>query len=130
VSQQLFLPGTEVIARGLKWEVVEALPMGEQTRVRLRGTGRFGGFEVDVLTPFEPIEPLIHDLDPEHAGQLPNWIVYHQAFLLEQALGRTSVVQPGRLRIEPSTGSARSRAQMTRPACLADDVGLGKTEAG
>ncbi len=34
-----FLPGTEVIARSLKWEVVETLPMSEQIRVRLRGAG-------------------------------------------------------------------------------------------
>jgi superfamily II DNA or RNA helicase len=135
MTSQLYLPGTEVIARGLKWEVVEAQPMGEHTRVRLRGTGRFGGFEVDVLTPFEPIEPLIHDLDPEHAGQLPNWIVYHQAFLLEQALGPDAflAVQPGRLRIEPYQLVPLARAlRMTRPRLLlADDVGLGKTvEAG
>ena len=71
MSNDLFLPGTEVVARGLKWEVVEAQPMGEQTRVRLRGTGRFGGFEVDVLTPFEPIEPLIHDLDPNSPANYP-----------------------------------------------------------
>jgi superfamily II DNA or RNA helicase len=135
MSNDLFLPGTEVIARGLKWEVIEAQPMGEQARVRLRGTGRFGGFEVDVLTPFEPIEPLVHDLDPEHAGQLPNWIVYHQAFLLEQALGPDAflVVQPGRLRIEPYQLVPLARSlRMTRPRLLlADDVGLGKTvEAG
>jgi ERCC4-related helicase len=130
-----FLPGTEVIARGLKWEVVEVLPMGEQTRVRLRGTGSFAGFEVDVLTPFELIEPLVHDLDPGHAGQLSNWIVYHQAFLLEQALGPDAflAVQPGRLRIEPYQLVPLARAlRMTRPRLLlADDVGLGKTvEAG
>ena len=103
--------------------------------MRLRGTGRFGGFEVDVLTPFESIEPLIHDLDPEHAGQLPNWIVYHQAFLLEQALGPEAFLatQPGRLRIEPYQLVPLARAlRMTRPRLLlADDVGLGKTvEAG
>ena len=135
MSSDPILPGTEVVARGLKWEVVEAQPMGEQTRVRLRGTGRFDGFEVDVLTPFESIEPLIHDLDPEHAGQLPNWIVYHQAFLLEQALGPDAflAVQPGRLRIEPYQLVPLARAlRMTRPRLLlADDVGLGKTvEAG
>lgn len=135
MTSQLYLPGTEVIARGLKWEVVEAQPMGEQTRVRLRGTGPFAGFELDILTPFEPIEPLIHDLDPEHAGQLPNWIVYHQAFLLEQALGPDAflAVQPGRLRIEPYQLVPLARVlRMTRPRLLlADDVGLGKTvEAG
>lgn len=129
------LPGTEVIARGLQWEVVETQPLGQETRVRLRGMGVFAGFEVDVLTPFEAIEPVAHDLDPVRAGMLPNWIVYHQAFLLEQALGPDAflAVQPGRLRIEPYQLVPLARAlRMSRPRLLlADDVGLGKTiEAG
>ncbi len=129
------LPGTEVIARGLRWEVVETQPLGEQIRVRLRGTGEFSGFEMDILTPFETLESVTHEIDPIRAGSLPNWIVYHQAFLLEQALGPDAflVVQPGRLRIEPYQLVPLSRAlRMTRPRLLlADDVGLGKTiEAG
>lgn len=130
-----FLPGTEVIARGLRWEVVESQPLGEHTRVRLRGLGVFAGFEIDVLTPFEPIDPVQHDLDPSRADTLSNWIVYHQAFLLEQALGPDAfiAVQPGRLRIEPYQLVPLARAlRMSRPRLLlADDVGLGKTvEAG
>ena len=43
---QSFLPGTEVEFRGLRWEVVSATPMGEQTLLRVRGTGgAFGGSE-------------------------------------------------------------------------------------
>ncbi len=49
MTESSFLPGTEVIARGLKWGVVETLPMGEQTRVRLRGAGRFGVFKVTCI---------------------------------------------------------------------------------
>jgi ERCC4-related helicase len=130
-----YLPGTEIIARGLKWEIVESQPLGENTRVRLRGMGAFSGFELDVLTPFEPLTPVVHELDPTHADTLPNWIVYHQAFLLEQALGPDAflAVQPGRLRIEPYQLVPLARAlRMSRPRLLlADDVGLGKTvEAG
>jgi hypothetical protein len=33
-----FLPGTIVELRGLRWEVIEAAPMGDQTLLRLRGT--------------------------------------------------------------------------------------------
>ena len=129
------ISGTEVVARGLRWEVVESQPEGAQTRLRLRGTGSFAGFEIDVLTPFEPVEPITHEFNPEKAGSLPNWIVYHQAFLLEQALGPDAflAVQPGRLRIEPYQLVPLARAlRLSRPRLLiADDVGLGKTiEAG
>lgn len=131
----VLIPGTEVLARGLQWEVIESQPEGVQTRLRLRGTGVFTGFEVDILTPFEPIELISHDFNPEQAGTLPNWLVYHQAFLLEQALGSDAflVTQPGRLRIEPYQLVPLSRAlRLSRPRLLiADDVGLGKTiEAG
>jgi len=71
-----------VIARGLQWEVVESQPLGNETCVRLRGMGVFAGFEVDVLTPFEAIEPVARDLDPARAGTLPNWIVYHVCYWL------------------------------------------------
>ena len=135
MADQVF-PGTEVELRGLRWEVVDATPMGDQTLLRLRGTGgAFAGSEVDILTPFEEVRPIAHEIDPTRATQLPNWLVYHQAFLLEQALGSAALVavQPGRLRIEPYQLVPVARClRMTRPRLLlADDVGLGKTiEAG
>lgn len=130
-----FLPGTEVITRGLPWEVIESQLEGEQTRVRLRGTGGMAGFEIDVLYPFEKIEPISREFSPAHADKLSNWLVYHQAFLLEQMLGTDAflAVQPGRLRIEPYQLVPLARAlRLSRPRLLiADDVGLGKTiEAG
>jgi ERCC4-related helicase len=129
------LPGTEVLVRNLPWEVVESQAEGNQTRVRLRGTGGMAGFEFDILSPFEKIEPISRDFDPVHADKLPNWLVYHQAFLLEQSLGPDAflAVQPGRLRIEPYQLVPLARAlRLSRPRLLiADDVGLGKTiEAG
>lgn len=130
-----FLPGTEVITRGLPWEVIESQLEGEQTRVRLRGTGGMAGFEIDVLYPFEKIELISREFDPTKADKLSNWLVYHQAFLLEQMLGTDAflAVQPGRLRIEPYQLVPLARAlRLSRPRLLiADDVGLGKTiEAG
>lgn len=130
------LPGTEVIARGLRWEVIESQPMGNQTRIRLRGlSGVFAGRKFDLLSPFEQVQSVSKELNPEKAAPLPNWLVYHQAFLLEQALGSGAflAVQPGRLRIEPYQLVPLVRALgMSRPRLLlADDVGLGKTiEAG
>ena len=130
------LPGTEVEFRGLRWEVVTAAPMGKENLLRLRGLGgAFGGSEVDVLTPFEDVRPVVHRIDPTRPTLLPNWLVFHQAFLLEQALGPNALaaVTPGRLRIEPYQLVPVARClRMTRPRLLlADDVGLGKTiEAG
>lgn len=58
-------------------------------------------------------------------------MVYHQAFILEQALGPDALlaVQPGRLRMEPYQLVPVLRAiQMSRVRLLlADGVGLGKT---
>lgn len=131
-----YLPGTEVIARGLRWEVVDGQPMGDHLRLRLRGLGGLlAGSEIDVLTPFETVEVIQREFNPAKAGPLPNWLIYHQAFLLEQALGPDAIlaVQPGRLRIEPYQLVPLARAlRMNRPRLLiADDVGLGKTiEAG
>jgi len=127
-----FLPGTEVIARGLRWEIVDIQPLGEQTLCRLRGLeGVIRGKEIDLLTPLEEVTPLEVNINPEKAGPLKNWLVYHQAYLLEQDLGSSALVsiQPGRLQIEPYQIVPLMRAlKMTRPRLLlCDDVGLGKT---
>ena len=127
-----FLPGTEVQARGLRWEIVFSQSLGPQTLYRLRGLhGAFKGEEVELLEPFEAIQPTYRALDPEHAGPIRNWLLYHQAFLLEQALGPNALlaVQPGRLRLEPYQLVPVLRAiRMSRVRLLlADSVGLGKT---
>ena len=131
-----FLPGTQVTARGLLWEIVHVEPAGEQTRFRLRcAQGDLRGREFDFLHPFEEIRPVSRDLEPAKAGRLRPWLLYHQAFLLEQELGPTALqaVQPGRLEIAPYQLVPVMRAlRMSRPRLLlADGVGLGKTvEAG
>ena len=126
------LPGTEVESRGLRWEVVFSERLGPQTLYRLRGLeGAVIGEEIDLLHPFEPLERIAHDFQPDKAAPLRNWLVYHQAFLLEQALGADALlaVQPGRLRLEPYQLVPVLRAiRMSRPRLLlADGVGLGKT---
>ncbi len=126
------LPGTVVSARGLRWEVVTSQNLGPQTLLRLRGTeNAVLGQELDILCPFEPVELVRHELRPDCAGPIDNWLVYHQAFLLEQALGPSALlaVQPGRLRIEPYQLVPVLRAiRMSRARLLlADGVGLGKT---
>jgi hypothetical protein len=126
------LPGTEVHARGLRWEVVSSESLGPQTLFRLRGLeNAVLGQELDILHPFEAIQPVIHELRPERAAPLTNWLVYHQAFLLEQALGPHALlaVQPGRLRIEPYQLVPVLRAIRMRRVrlFLCDGVGLGKT---
>ena len=131
-----YLPGTEVEARGLRWEVVSTQQLGQQTLYRLRGLeGAVRGQELDLLSPFEQVAALQAELNPEQATTLRNWLVYHQAFLLEQALGPHTLlaVQPGRLYIEPYQLVPVMRAlTMSRVRLLlADGVGLGKTiEAG
>jgi len=127
-----FLPGTEVHARGLRWVVVHTEDMGQQTLLRLRGTeGAILGVEFDLLHPFERVEPVVAELRPERASPKPNWVVYHQAFLLDQALAGDGLVaaQPGRLRLEPYQLVPVLRAiRMSRVRLLlADGVGLGKT---
>ena len=130
------LPGTQVQARGLAWEVVHSEPAGGEHRYRLRCTdGDFRGMELDLLYPFEEITPIVTELDPKRAGRLAQWRLYHEAFLLEQALGPSALlaVQPGRLDIAPYQLVPVMRAiRMSRPRLLlADGVGLGKTvEAG
>lgn len=126
------LPGTEVRARGLRWEVIQTDQLGTQTMYRLRALeGPLQGRELDLLAPFEPIEPIAHDLRLDRAAPLRNWLVYHQSFLLEQALGPNALlaVQPGRLRVEPYQLVPVLRAiRMSRVRLLlADGVGLGKT---
>ena len=79
------LPGTEVEARGLRWEVVSTENLGQETLFRLRGLeNAVLGLELDILSPFEKIKPVQRELRPENAAPLINWLVYHQAFLLEQ----------------------------------------------
>ena len=119
-------------ARGLRWTVVLTESLGPQTLFRLRGLeGAVHGTDLDILHPFEPVEPMVHDLCPDRAAPLTNWLVYHQAFLLEQALGPDAMlaVQPGRLRLEPYQLVPVLRAiRMSRVRLLlADGVGLGKT---
>lgn len=132
-----FLPGSEVTFRGLRWEVVYSQPGGPDLELyRLRCLdGGLRGAEMDVVHPFEAIEPVATEMDPARPGRLDTWRVYHQAFLLEQALGPDTLVavQPGRLRIAPYQLVPVMRAlRMSRVRLmLADGVGLGKTvEAG
>ncbi len=127
-----FLPGTQVIARGTPWEVVHVDSAGDQTLVRLRGLVEgLRGREVDLLYPFEGIEPIVRAFDPAKAGRLDVWRLYHQAFLLDQDLGASAFMatQPGRLDIAPYQLVPVMRAlRMSRPRLmLADGVGLGKT---
>ncbi len=126
------LPGTQVAARGLRWEVVFSHAAGEQTLYRLRSLeGGLQGQELDLLSPLEGIEPIRRDFDPARGAPLRHWLVYHQAFLLEQNLGSDALLsaQPGRLRIEPYQLVPVLRAlRMGRVRLLlADGVGLGKT---
>jgi ERCC4-related helicase len=136
IASSGFLPGSTVRARGLTWEVVHSEPAGEQLRYRLRcSQGDLRGHEIDLLAPFEAIELVVTDLNPKRAGRLKEWLLFHQAFLLEQALGPSALlaVQPGRLTIAPYQLVPVMRAlSMSRPRLLlADGVGLGKTiEAG
>jgi hypothetical protein len=128
----MLLPGTEVQARGLRWQIVSSDNLGQQTLYRLRGLeGAVQGQEVDLLHPFEAIAPVTQELQPHRAAPLSNWLVYHQAFLLEQVLGPDAMLalQPGRLRLEPYQLVPVLRAiRMSRVRLmLADGVGLGKT---
>ncbi len=44
------IPGMEVIARNLRWEIIHGEEMGEQTRFRLRGIENATlGYEIDLL---------------------------------------------------------------------------------
>ncbi len=126
------LPGTEVEARGLRWELVDAQPAGAQQRFRLRCLeGPLRGEEMDFLVPLEKVDPIAKELDPTKAAGLAHWALYHQAFLLEQALGPKALLaaQPGRLSIASYQLVPVMRAlRMSRVRLmLADGVGLGKT---
>ncbi|OQZ05735.1 MAG: hypothetical protein B6D36_08635 [Planctomycetes bacterium UTPLA1] len=131
VSSEL-IPGTEVEARGLRWQLVRVEEQVGSRVCRLRGVGGVAaGEEIDVLLGLENVQPIRHDVDPVRAGRLREWLLYHQAFLLEQALGPHALLaaQPGRLEIQHYQlvpvirALAMSRVRML----LADGVGLGKT---
>jgi ERCC4-related helicase len=93
--------------------------------------GISAGDEIDVLVGLESIQPIQHDIAPERAGRLREWLLYHQAFLLEQALGPRAILasQPGRLEIQPYqlVPVVRALAMSRVRLLLADGVGLGKT---
>ena len=73
--------------------------------------------EVDLFHPFEAIQPITTDFDPRLAGRLRQWQLFHDAFLLEQALGPSALlaVQPGRLDIAPLDYAAGSVSGPTSP---------------
>lgn len=72
-----FLPGTEVLARGLRWEVVFSENLRGETLYRLRGLdGAVEGKEFDLLFPFEKLQPIYRDLRPQCAVPLRNWLVF------------------------------------------------------
>lgn len=97
------LPGTEVHARGLRWEIVFSQQLGPQTLFRLRGLeGAALGRELDLLHPFEPVEPVIRELRPEQAAPLRNWLICYCACAL-----------PGKIR----------RAGGDRAGCVPEEVG-------
>jgi superfamily II DNA or RNA helicase len=130
------MPGTEVEARGLRWQVVHVDDHTGSGICRLRGLGGIAsGEEIDVLLALEDVTPIRHEFDPSRAGRLREWLLYHQAFLLEQALGPHALLaaQPGRLEIQPYqlVPVIRALAMSRVRLMLADGVGLGKTiEAG
>ena len=72
------LPGTEVNARALRWELVYTQNLGGQTLHRLRGVeGCFAGKEIDLLEPFEEIVPIARDLRPEQHPARVEWRGHH-----------------------------------------------------
>ncbi len=131
-----FAVGDQVSARGLTWDVIEVVPLGAQTRLRLRcAAGDLGGLEWDILHPVETVVPVRTELRPDEPGRLSAWRLYHQACLLDQVLGPGDqpVAEPGRVQIEPYQLVPLMRVlELPRPRLLlADGVGLGKTvEAG
>jgi hypothetical protein len=85
------------------------------------------GKELDLLYPFEVVEPVMHELRPDRAAPLRNWLVYHQAFLRASTWSpRALAVQPGRLRIGPTSSSPSWGFHEPRPAPPGNGVGLEK----
>ncbi|RMH31084.1 MAG: DEAD/DEAH box helicase [Planctomycetota bacterium] len=132
MNTDLLIPGTEVTLRGMRWQVVRTEDYESGRRLRLRGLGAAVlGEEIDILPEIENVTAIRHDVDPERAGRLRDWLLYHQAFVLEQSLGPNALlaVQPGRLELQPYQLVPVVRAiEMSRVRLLlADGVGLGKT---
>lgn len=126
------IPGTEVEARGLRWQVVRIEEQAGSRVCRLRGLGGIAaGNEIELLLGLEPVAAIRHEVDPAKAGRLREWLLYHQAFLLEQALGPRALLaaQPGRLEIQSYqlVPVVRALAMSRVRLLLADGVGLGKT---
>lgn len=126
------MPGMEVEARGLHWQVVGVSEHGGSRLCQLRGLGgALLGHVVEIVLGVEPVRPLRREINPVRAGRLREWLPYHQAFLLEQALGPNALLaaQPGRLKIEPYqlVPVVRALALSRVRLLLADGVGLGKT---
>jgi len=68
-ATQELLPGTEVHARGLRWEIVFSQKLGMQTLFCLRGLeGAVKGQELDFLHPFKPLHHR-HRLEGQSHGR-------------------------------------------------------------
>jgi len=93
--------------------------------------GVFSGFEWTCSLLSSRLRPVLHDVDPLHADTLPNWIVYHQAFLLGTGVRFRCVSRRAAWALADRTvsaGAAIARlAHEPSRLLLADDVGLGKT---
>ena len=82
------MSGSRVSAHGLAWDVMEVVPLGAQTLLRLRcADGDMSGLEWDLLHPAEHVEIMRAEFRPEAPGSLAGWRLHHQACLLEQVLG-------------------------------------------
>src|SRR4249919_1067492 len=88
-----FAVGSRVRARGLAWDVIEVVPLGAQTLLRLRcAGGDLGGLEWGILHPAEAVELLRSDLRPDAPGSLAAWRLHHLACLLEQVQGPADIL--------------------------------------
>jgi hypothetical protein len=80
----VYFVGTEVEARGLRWEIVDVRAMGDQTMLRLRGLDSiFTRTEVDLLVPFEEVRPIAQDFTYTRPTHLANWRTYQQALFIK-----------------------------------------------